>query len=200
MKVYDHVTSFYIDKWISEDYIQRKIRNFEIIDQYFNIPFKNILDIGCGKAYESREFQKKYNSQLWLVEGNADANHKKLATASTGKYRSSADDFLYYFPLDLVKKELDNLGTKNYTLLDSDNVQIPEDVKFDLITSYLSCGYHYPISTYRDLIKKHSHADTKLIFDIRNRKGSLILEEGVEVIHEFFRHGNKYAMCQIKLN
>jgi hypothetical protein len=75
---------------------------------------------------------------------------------------------------------------------------LSEDLKFDLITSYLSCGYHYPLSTYKELILKHSHKDTKLVFDIRNRKGALILEEGVEVVHEFYKHGGKYAMCQIK--
>ena len=188
----------FIDKWNSDGYIQRKIKNFEYIDQHFNIPFKNILDIGCGKAYESREFNKKYKSNLWLIEGNS-TNNTDLATASKGKYHSSADEFLYYFPIDSVKKELDNLNTQNYTLLDCSNkIELSEDLKFDLITSYLSCGYHYPLSTYKDLILKHSHKDTKLVFDIRNRKGALILEEGVEIVHEFYKHGGKYAMCQIK--
>jgi hypothetical protein len=188
----------FIDKWNSDGYIQRKIKNFEYIDQHFNIPFNNILDIGCGKAYESREFNKKYKSNLWLIEGNS-TNNTDLATASKGKYHSSADEFLYYFPIDSVKKELDNLNTQNYTLLDCSNkIELSEDLKFDLITSYLSCGYHYPLSTYKELILKHSHKDTKLVFDIRNRKGALILEEGVEVVHEFYKHGGKYAMCQIK--
>ena len=189
---------YYIDKWSSDGYIQRKIKNFEYIDQHFNTPFKNILDIGCGKAYESREFNKKYKSNLWLIEGNSN-NNTEMTTSSKGKYHSSADEFLYYFPIDLVKKELDKLDTQNYTLLDcSAKIELPEDLKFDLITSYLSCGYHYPLSTYKDLILKHSHKDTKLVFDIRNRKGALILEDGVEVVHEFYKHGSKYAMCQIK--
>jgi hypothetical protein len=197
MKDFVETTNYYIDKWNSEEYIGRKIKNFELIDQYYNIPFKNILDIGCGKAYESREFSKKYGSKLYLIEGDADKNNKKLPTAATGKYHYSADDFLHYFPLDLVKKELDRLGTTNYELIDSENIIIPDDVKFDLITSYLSCGFHYPIATYRDLIIKHSHENTKMVFDLRNRKGTLLVEEGIEVIHKFL-HGDKYAMCEIK--
>ncbi len=190
----------YIDTWISDTYIQRKIRNFEYIDQYFNISFKTILDIGCGKAYESREFQKKYGSQLWLVEGDSNKNDIKAGTAKSGKYQESVDNFLAYFPLEEVKRGLDELGTTNYTLLDSNNISIPDDIKFDLITSYLSCGYHYPLDTYKDIILKHSHKDTKLIFDIRNRKGNLILPNGVKVLHEFYRHGSKYAMCQIEFS
>lgn len=188
----------YIGTWISESYIQRKVKNFQLIDEYFNIPFKTVLDIGCGKAYESREFSKKYGSELWLIEGDADKNHEKSSVARSGKYQDSADDFLAYFPLKEVKNGLEELGTKNFTLLDCNNLTIPEDLKFDLITSYLSCGYHYSLHTYKELILKHSHQDTKLVFDIRNRKGSLIIPDDVKIIHEFYRHGNKYAMCQIE--
>lgn len=190
----------FIDKWNAPEYIERKQKNFQLIDQYFNRPFEKILDIGCGKAYESREFYKKYGSELWLIEGDSKKNYLKSNNASTGKYRSKADEFLHYFPLEDIKKELDQLGTGNYKLLDSLNIQIPGDIKFDLITSYLSCGYHYPISTYKNLIKKHSDKNTILVFDIRNRKETLMLEEGVQVVHEFYRHGRKYAMCQIKID
>lgn len=188
----------YIGTWISDSYIQRKIRNFQLIDEYFQTPFKTILDIGCGKAYESREFYKKYGSELWLIEGDANKNNQKSSVARSGKYQDSVNDFLYYFPLEEVKEGLDQSGLGNYKLLDCNNIIIPEDVKFDLITSYLSCGYHYSLDNYKDLILKHSHKDTKLVFDIRNRKGSLVVPDGVEIVKEFYRHGNKYAMCQIR--
>jgi hypothetical protein len=186
---------FYTDKWSSPEYIERKLKNFRMIDNHFNLSFGNILDIGCGKAYESREFNKKYNSELWLIEGNSKNNYQEV---KSGKYHHSATEFAQYFPIDTIKNQLNDLETKNYHLIDCNDINIPDNIKFDLITSYLSCGYHYPISTYKDIIKKHSHPDTKLVFDIRNRKGNLILEEGIEVVHEFYRHGGKYAMCHIK--
>ncbi len=195
MKSTDQTQIFYGDKWSSNEYVARKIRNFQMIDDHFKTPFKTILDIGCGKAYESREFSKKYDSKLYLIEGDASENSQET---KSGKYHSSAAEFRQYFPIDKIKQDLDELGTKNYVLLNCNDFEIPNDVKFDLITSYLSCGYHYPISTYKDLILKHSHKDTRMVFDIRNRKGSLILEEGIEVVHEFYRHGGKYAMCEIK--
>jgi SAM-dependent methyltransferase len=187
--------AFYTDKWRSSEYIERKLKNFKMIDDYFNRSFGTILDIGCGQAYESREFNKKYNSELWLIEGNSKNNNQEV---KSGKYHSNASEFAQYFSIDTIKNQLDELETKNYHLIDCNNINIPDNIKFDLITSYLSCGYHYPISTYKDIIKKHSHAETKLVFDLRNRKGNLILEEGIEVVHEFHRHGSKYAMCHIK--
>ena len=57
--------------------------------------------------------------------------------------------------------------TKNYNLIDVNDISIPKDKKFDVITSWLSCGFHYPASTYKDLILQHSHENTRIFLDIR---------------------------------
>ena len=195
MKEIEDTQSYYNMKWTLPDYVERKINNFKMIDNYFKTPFSKILDIGCGLAYESREFNKKYGSELWLIEGDSGSNE---GITSSGKYHKSASEFRQYYPLEKIKENLDLLETKNYNLINCNDIKIPNDVKFDLITSYLSCGYHYPLSTYKDLILKHSHKNTKLVFDLRNKKGNLIIEDDVEVLYEFHRYGGKYAMCEIK--
>ncbi len=194
------------EQWIGESglwdtavYQSYKKENFEILDKFLDKAPMKILDIGCGLAWESRLFNEKYNSELWLLDGDAKNNNLKLPKAATGKYHESADEFLYYHSLDLLDSELKKLGTKNYYLIDCNDIKIPDDVKFDLITSWVSCGFHYPSSTYRDLILKHSHPDTKIIFDIRikRKQANPILEPGVEIVHRL-NERSKYVTAEIK--
>lgn len=187
--------------WDTELYQGYKKENFEILDKFLgNGPMK-ILDIGCGLAWESRMFNEKYNSELWLLDGDIKDNDSKSPTAMTGKYHVSADEFLFYHPLSELDIELKKLGTKNYHLIDCNNIHIPEDVKFDLITSWVSCGYHYPVNTYRDLILKHSHLNTRVVMDLRvmyKKTGMPEQEQGVTVINVIAKR-NKYIMAEIKV-
>jgi methylase of polypeptide subunit release factors len=45
--------------------------------------------------------------------------------------------------------------------------------KFDVIISLLSCGWHYSIENYIDLIKKSLNKDGVVILDIRHNTGQL---------------------------
>jgi SAM-dependent methyltransferase len=188
--------------WDTKLYQDDKKENFQILDKFLEKPPMKILDIGCGLAWESRLFNEKYNSELWLLDGDANNNNSKLSTATDVKYHATADDFLYYHPLEELDSKLKKLGTKNYHLIDCNNINIPENIKFDLITSWVSCGFHYPVNTYRDLILKHSHADTKIVMDLRviyKKTGLPNDEEGVTVTNVIARR-NKYIMAEIKLS
>ena len=185
--------------WNTELYQQLKRENFELVDKYLPSAPLKILDIGCGLAWESRLFNQKYGSELWLLDGDTKNNDTKLLTASEGEYHSTPNEFLYYYPLQKLDEELKKLGTQNYYLVDCNNIQIGEDVKFDLITSWVSCGFHYPSSTYRDLILKHSHVNTKIIFDIRIKTKQInpVLEGGVEIVQSLNKR-RKYVTAEIK--
>lgn len=187
--------------WNTELYQRHKTENFRILDNYLNFAPKTILDIGCGLAWESRLFNNKYNSELWLLDGDTTANDIKPSTSTTVSYHKSVEDFLFYHPLSQVDEELKKLNTKNYHLIDCNNISIPADVKFDLITSWLSCGFHYPVNTYRDLILKHSHTGTKIVMDLRvmyRKTGLPETEQGVSVI-KVINHTDKHAMCELLL-
>jgi hypothetical protein len=187
------------DVWFTEDYQLHKKENFNIVNSYLQVPPKRILDIGCGLAWESRLFNQTHGSELWLIDGDTKNNDTKLPSAATGAFHTDPNEFLYYYPLQRLNDELIKLGTKNYHLIDCNNIQIDEGIKFDLITSWVSCGFHYPSSTYRDLILKHSHADTKIIFDIRikRKKSNPILEPGVEIVHRL-NERHKFVTAEIK--
>jgi hypothetical protein len=103
---------------------------------------------------------------------------------------------MYYYPLDHLKGELDKLNTKNYRLYNANNFDVPDHVKFDLITSWVSCGFHYPVSTYRELILKHSDQHTRVVMDLRN---TVPLESGVTVVNAVNQR-RKYTTCEIKIS
>lgn len=163
--------------------------------------FDRILDIGCGPAEHAREFQKKFDSELWLIEGNSPNNTAKKQTALKSKWRPSAEDFLYYHDLKQLKVKLDLLGTKKYHLIDCEKThEVPENVKFDLICSWKSCGFHYPLDTYRDFILRHRHSKTRIVMDLRKGKGQLKLDPGWRIVQELYVHKNKYVTCVLALD
>jgi SAM-dependent methyltransferase len=188
-------------KWATPEYIAKRKGDFEALDAYLNKPIGRLLDIGCGFAWQSRFFAEKYNTELWLLDGDSSTNDKKADTASFGNWNQGGDGLLFYHSLDYLDQELKRLGTTNYHLVDANNINIPEDVKFDVITSWLSCGHHYPVSVYRDLMLKHSHKDTRIILDIR-RKGHAktpIGVDGFEIVDVVVDGGKKRCTAEIKL-
>lgn len=172
------------DEWADPEYLKIKEKNFKILDEYLKVKPKNLLDIGCGLAWESRMFSQKYGTELYLMDGDASANKNKTVAQDVA-YNASADNFLFYNTFKNLKKQLSLLGTKNYHLIDCNDISIPKNIKFDLITSWLSCGFHYPISTYASLIRKHAHKETKIIMDLRKIyfKTEKITEEGFKIIN-----------------
>ena len=178
----------WLDKWSTQSHIDSKKVVFEKIDKFINFQPKRILDIGCGLAYESQMFQKKYNCELYLLDGDFDdTSHVKRDI----KY-GTVDNFAFYNKVDELKESFDK-RKMDYTFVNANNIQIPETIKFDLIISIVSCGFHYPANTYKDLVQKHSTNDTVIIFDLRNHAD----HNDVEVI-ESIDITKKYAKSSIR--
>ncbi len=78
----------------------------------------------------------------------------------------SVDSFRFYNTITDLKNSFDKRQL-SYTFVDANNIDLPDHLKFDLIYSNQSCGYHYPIETYKELIQAHSHKDTTVILDLR---------------------------------
>ena len=187
------------EEWFTPSYQQQKTENFELLDQYLTQPPKNILDIGCGLAWESRLFNKKYGTKLHLLDGDYDDNpNDKLLYQA--RYVKDAQQFAFYYKLDFLKSKLDELGTGDYELVDCNRISFPPDLKFDLITSWVSCGFHYPVSTYRDIILNHSNESTVVVMDIRVLlKGQgMVSEPGFEVVNTL-NQKRKYNTSHIRI-
>ena len=147
----------------------RKIGLETCLEQMPKIKLDRILDIGAGPGYKSKILADYFScKEIWIIEGFSDNNNKKNENAIKVKYNHSADDFLYYQTENRLRAHYAAfMQDYDYHLVDADNINIPDDIKFDFIMSAQSCGHHYPISTYAELIKKHSTPTTLNLFDIR---------------------------------
>jgi hypothetical protein len=187
----------WIKEWNSPVYQRYKKDNYQALLKYLIDPPKSILDIGCGLAFESRMFNHDHGSEIWLLDGDISANKSSQST-STG-YSSTAENFRFYHSFDWLKKELESRGTKEYRMVDVNNIDIPADKKFDVIWSFLSCGFHYPASSYRDLMLKHSHENTRIIVDLRtDLKTKYPYKEDCYEIVGQIAEGRKHITVEIK--
>ena len=158
-------TEQYVDSWNDPAYVKNKEAVFSLLEQYLPNPPKRILDIGCGYAHISDMFQKKYGTELYLLDG--DVSDNTLQANRAAKY-GTTEDFLFYVPTTSLKKEWDRKGM-TYTFVDANHPDIPNEVEFDLVYSWISCGFHYPVSTYKKLIQKHTTTQSTIIMDIRRK-------------------------------
>ena len=182
-------------EWFSDHYQQHKRENFELLDQYLDQPPLAILDIGCGLAWESRWFNEKYGSSLWLIDGDS-ASQSVTDDHSQARYHATAETFMFYLPLATLNQHLQQLNTKNYRLYTAETFDLPEHFKFDLITSWVSCGFHYPVSTYRDILLRHCGPRTRIVMDLRTTAAP---ESGVTVVNTINRR-RKYHTCEIAIS
>lgn len=183
----------YKDIWVNPFYTESQNKVFSIVDNYLQSPPISILDIGCGFAQVSNMFQKKYGTELYLLDGdssNQDVNR-------INKW-GSTQTMSYYSPVDGLAEHFDSQGME-YTFVDASNPSIAADKKFSLIYSFLSCGFHYPLSAYADLIKKHSDENTIIIVDVRYKCENK-QETDYTVIENLTPDKRKYSKLHIKLN
>jgi SAM-dependent methyltransferase len=161
----DELTAFYAPKWSDPEYIQGKRQVFEMVDQYLDSPPRRILDIGCGYAHVSQFFQEKYGTELWLLDGDRSLNTEQHTRKA--KY-GPVEDFQFYAPVSQLRAHWDSQGMQ-YTFVDAQQPEIDPTVKFDLVYSWISCGFHYPITVYQDLITDHTSSDSVIIMDFRRK-------------------------------
>jgi SAM-dependent methyltransferase len=174
----------------SSDYKLEKLNSFNIVNDYLKTPPSSILDIGCGLAFESRMFNKKYGTNLWLLDGDVKDNPLESREIRFG----DASTMAFYNKLDDIEHVLKEDEIKDYTILNVNNFVIPPEQKFDVICSWFSCGFHYPIDTYKNLILAHSHANTELIFDLRTKNINSLDVKIVRILEE----GEKHTKAVIK--
>jgi len=176
-----------------------------VIAHFDNFNFNKLCDIGGGNGHKAKILADKFGSKVWIIEGDARNNNLKINPIKA-KWNADAANFAHYWIKEkLVEKQKIIFKDTEYHLIDADNLDLDNSIKFDLITSFMSCGFHYPLNTYYEFIKKHSHNDTKYIFDIRIRKYKnsdfvkILLPPEVKILKTIYEC-DKYHTCELKFN
>lgn len=171
--------------WEGDWYRTLKTNNFNVVDRFLKTPPKRILDIGCGYAFESEMFQKKYQTELYLLDSTIDNTVDIQRQTNYGP----ADQFSFYNTVNTLTESYDQ-RKMNYTFIDSNSINLEDTLKFDVIYSFLSCGFHYPANTYKNFILDYSTKDSVIILDLRKKQLSEQLKDIsiVEVVYESEKH------------
>ena len=161
---------------------------------------KNIMDIGCGLGIINILLNKFYKdtTSFYLLDKNR--IDKKIKYGFSPNYES-------YNDLNETKRILleNNINENNLFLFDVEK-DIKIDSKIDLVISLKSMGYHYPIETYLQLLRKCCNQDTIFIFDLSegyfNENSFKKYFENIKIIYEEKSiHSLKRLLCNgLKFN
>lgn len=167
---------------IDESLSAMMTKDYNMIKDFLPKNVANILDIGCGIGLIDLALYRHYNNvNLHLLD-------KTNVIDENTSIRGFNKKYVFYNSMDATKKTLQDNGvdSKNIYIYEVDNnVELIYKQRYDLIVSLLSCGWHYSIETYIDLLKNNLNDDGVLILDIRHDTGQL---EYAKEHFELFKH------------
>jgi SAM-dependent methyltransferase len=180
----------WMQTWRSAEYTDLKQQEIDRVCEYLDQdPPHRVLEIGCGLAQDSVQMQKRWGSHTWLIDVNSDEldherRHKDYGPTDTMQAYHSLGE------LDLAIQQ-QHPGFR-YTLWNGRDLP-PTDLRFDLVYSNRSMGFHYPVSAYRDYIQAHSHPRTRMIVQLRHN----ISDSAIRVLHTIHSDPRMGRICEI---
>ena len=147
------------------DYLNTCISEYNLFQNFIKTP-KTILELGCGLGRMSIFLNSQLqNSDIHYILADSTSNVK------IPSYGWNANEG-YYNDLNLTELFSKNHGMENFEIFDlkNDNIERLNDI--DLIMSFLSVGFHYPIENYIDSLLKISSENCIMVFGIRRGRYS----------------------------
>ena len=123
---------------------------------------KTIIDIGCGQAIPDLFLQRDFKPHFTLVD----------IEQTTEQYHFWADSGSGYASLEDARVLLHDNGaakTKVKTINPTKDPAAMEGLGADMVTSFYSCGFHYPVDDYADLMIQTIRAGGVVCVDLRKR-------------------------------
>jgi len=139
-------------------------RDYETLKDYLPNNALAALDIGCGLGGINVFLYKHYQANginLHLLDKDGIASKVYYGFNPEGAHYNSLALTGQFLRLNGVPD--DRVTIHNVT-----KEGFPNRCKFDIVVSLLSWGYHYPVSTYVELVKASLNPDGIVIMDIRN--------------------------------
>ena len=172
-----------IDKIISSINIMIE-KDFKLIKDYLPKNCESILDIGCGLALSNIPIYKKYKKcEINLLDKTDFKNERNDFSNKNKKGHGFHKKYFFYNSMDaalntLINNDISKEDVKLYEVGNHDELFLK---KYDIISSILSCGWHYSIETYLDLMFKTLKPNGIIIIDIRHSEINQL-----EIVKKYF--------------
>ena len=142
-------------------------KDFDMIKDFLPSNCNRILDIGCGLALIDIFLYKHYQTPGIYLLDKTELNTDKISGFNE-KYKC-------YNSMEAAKETLINNGVdqNKINLYETTNYNDLFGMKFDIISSFLSCGWHFHVNTYINLMDQALSANGILILDIRHNTDQL---------------------------
>jgi SAM-dependent methyltransferase len=138
-------------------YYESCMRDFNLVQPYIN-EGDCVLDIGCGIGGVDVLISQSINKvKIHLLDKDEIPAKVSYGYKPEASVYNSTEAMFEFFKLNKAKKP------KFFT-------EFPTKLKFDVITSHISLGFHYPVETYLSNIIEALNPGGRVILDIRHDK------------------------------
>lgn len=140
-------------------------REYLPVREYLNahgIAPKSLIDIGCGQAIPDLFFHHDFKPRFTLVD----------IEQTTEQYHFWADSSAGYASLEDARALLHGNGaakTKVNTINPTKDPNALDGLSADMLISFYSCGFHYPVDEYADLMISTIQVGGVVCLDLRKR-------------------------------
>lgn len=151
-----------------------------------NLSPRHVIDIGCGTAISDALLKQDFDLRATLIDIEETSDQYHFWNENGAGYASLADAKAFLKANGFKGTEITTINPKKApTALDR--------VKGDLVTSFFSCGFHYPVTDYIDLMRRTIDTGGTVILDLRGRYLAnpdaaltrLIEDADIEILTEF---------------
>ncbi|WP_108813720.1 hypothetical protein [Loktanella sp. Alg231-35] len=145
---------------------------------------KSVADIGCGYAFVDLFISRDFDADLTLID------IEESEVRDFGFQQQGAG----YSNLRKAKAFLvaNGVSADKISLVNPNNTDVMGTANVDLAISLLSCGFHYPVSTYSTYFSKTLNAGGAVVLDIRDKN----FAEQSEAIAQFGKVSASYDIAR----
>jgi hypothetical protein len=171
------------DEQINDALTMMMIKDYNMIKDYLPVRINNSLDIGCGLGLIDVALFNHYNENI-----NLHLLDKTNSIEENSNVRGFNEKYIFYNSMESAVDTLVSNGVARNSIhtyeVSENTIEVINQNKYELILSLLSCGWHYSIETYIELIKNTLTNDGILILDIRHDTNQLeYAKEHFELLH-----------------
>lgn len=167
------------------------LREYNSIRDFLPKKVEKVLDIGSGVAGIDAMVDRHYK-EIGITADFYLLDRTKMDTDVFYGIKERASFYNSFAVSKLLLTKNAMKAERIHTQEATDDSKINFNTKFDLVMSFISWGFHYPVSTYIDQVYNLINAEGVLIIDVRKNSGGKELLESkfgnIKVIAERQKH------------